>query len=86
MMWAVLLMAGCAAPPTSENAAGSGSENGDVIAAIDNSGDDPDAMICRREQVTGTNFRRRVCMTRAQREQEQADSQEEMLERRSAVR
>ena len=48
--------------------------------------DDPNEMICRREQVTGSNFRRRVCMTRAERQARRADSQEEMLERRSAIR
>lgn len=82
---AALVVAGCASPPAPENSVAATGTAASVAAGAE-SGDDPDELICRREQVTGTNFRRRVCMTRAQREQEQSDSQEEMLERRSAVR
>jgi outer membrane murein-binding lipoprotein Lpp len=80
---AILVLAGCASPQTSEEASASGSTD---TAQASSSGDDPNEMICRREEVTGTNFRRRVCLTRAERMREQQDSQEEMLERRSSVR
>jgi len=32
--------------------------------------DDPNKVICRREEVTGSHFERRVCMTRAQWDQQ----------------
>ena len=80
---ALLVLVGCASPQTSDEASASGSTG---TAQASSSGGDPNEMICRREEVTGTNFRRRVCLTRAEREREQEDSQEEMLERRSAVR
>lgn len=86
---AVLLASACASQQTAENAAGNEvatSAGNTVVAQNDSSGDDPNEMICRREQVTGTNFRRRVCMTRAERQQRLEVSQEEMLERRSADR
>jgi hypothetical protein len=89
-MLALLVMIGCASQPSAVNTSGTSADSTasspTSLAENSPSGEDPNEMICRREQVTGTNFRRRVCMTRAQRESEQADSQEEMLERRSAVR
>ena len=45
-----------AAPPVSAPAA----SNQGV-----NSANDPNKVICREEQVTGSHFERRVCMTRA---------------------
>lgn len=83
MMLALLMLDGCTSPQTSEETPRSGSTN---MAQASSSGDDPNEMICRREEVSGTNFRRRVCMTRAERQREQQDSQEEMLERRSSAR
>ena len=80
---ALLTLVGCASSQTPEEPSVASSAD---TAQASASGDDPDEMICRREEVTGTNFRRRVCLTRAQRDQERSDSQEEMLERRSAVR
>lgn len=90
IMLALGVSVGCASQPgaesTSESTANASASAATSLAENSDSGDDPNEMICRREQVTGTNFRRRICLTRAQREREQADSQEEMLERRSAVR
>jgi hypothetical protein len=94
MVLAVVVLAGCAAPRSADSAqpvtsanTAQGAEitadNGTEISSADI---DPDELICRREVVTGTNFRRRVCMTRAERDTQREESQEEMLERRSAVR
>ena len=40
---------------------------------------DPNKMICRREEVTGSHFERRVCMTRADWDRQSAAA--EVLER-----
>ena len=89
-MLVLSVIVGCAsrtsAVNNSETTIDSSASSSASLAENSDSGEDPNEMICRREQVTGTNFRRRVCLTRAEREREQADSQEEMLERRSAVR
>jgi len=81
-----LLVSACASQTTAENNLAETASGETVLAGKVDGGDDPDAMICRREQVTGTNFRRRVCMTRGEREQRRADTQEEILERRSSER
>jgi hypothetical protein len=85
MILVILFLASCSSPQAPNNTSSTGSSNTDTAQAS-TSEDDPNEMICRREEVTGTNFRRRVCMTRAERQREQQDSQEEMLERRSAAR
>ena len=81
---------GCVSQPTTENMNNTdpetSAENAAQVADNDATESDPDELICTREQVTGSNFRRRVCLTRAERLREQADSQEELLERRSSVR
>jgi len=89
----LLVAVGCASQPTAETGESNESNESNEISSTDNqaaenelSEVDPDEMICRREQVTGSNFRRRVCMTRAERLREQENSQEELLERRSSVR
>lgn len=46
---------------------------------------DPNEIICRREMVTGSNFRKRVCLTRAQRGEMRSESREEFRERRSST-
>jgi len=93
IMLAMLMLASCASQNAAENSAGSLTENtaeetadASVEVAESTSGNDPDELICRREQVTGSNFRRRVCMTRAERNRERADVQNEVLLRRSADR
>ena len=45
-------------------------------------GPDPNEMICRREQVTGSHRRREVCMTRAEREANRRDTQRRLREQR----
>ena len=83
----IFMAVGCASQLTAENNESSEiSSEGSQVADNDLSEGDPDEMICRREQVTGSNFRRRVCMTRAERQREQENSQEELIERRSSVR
>ena len=84
-------LAGCAsseAPsdnvPATASATEPATESADVDAAEISAGENPDEIICRREQVTGTNFRRRVCLTRAEREAARKDTQDEMLQRRSS--
>jgi hypothetical protein len=86
IMLLTLLASACASQTTAENNLAESASGGTVLAEKEDGGDDPDAMICRREQVTGTNFRRRVCMTRGEREQRRADTQEEILEHRSSER
>jgi hypothetical protein len=56
------------------------------IASSDNSSKeefDPNERICRRIQVTGSNFRRRVCQTRQQWNASSEDTQEFLRERNS---
>ena len=83
------LLASCATQPTvqSQEATETSAPQGtNVVAANTNSEPDPNEMICRREQVTGSNFRRRVCMTRAERDQRMEESRDEALLRRSSQR
>lgn len=86
----IFMAVGCASQSTVETT--DSVDNSEIssadsqVAGNDLSEGDPDEMICRREQVTGSNFRRRVCMTRAERQREQDNSQEELIERRSSVR
>ncbi len=83
----IIFLVSCSSPQVPNNTSSTGSSNTDTdTAQASTSEDDPNEMICRREEVTGTNFRRRVCLTRAERQREQQDSQEEMLERRSSAR
>ena len=85
---AFLFLVSCAATESQEMAASDTDPSGTgEMAAVDSkAASRDDELICRRVQMTGTNFRRRVCQTRADMERETRDSQEEMLERRSAVR
>ena len=82
-MLAVLSLIGCA---SGDPAASGIVEAGEDTAAVaeTSSGDDPNEIICRREQVTGTNFRRRVCLTRAEREAARQQTREEMQQRQSS--
>lgn len=86
----IFMAVGCATEPTADstvnNEGGETSSTQNQVADTISSDGDPDEMICRREQVTGSNFRRRVCMTRADRQRELENSQEELMERRSSVR
>ncbi len=82
---AVFLLASCASRSDVESLPSSVTEAGERVAASTTSDNDPDELICRREQVTGTNFRRRVCLTRAQREEARTLTQQEMLQRQSAT-
>ncbi len=78
---AVLLIASCASPDN-----GSQNEAGDDLAVQGESApseNDPNEIICRNEMITGSNFRRRVCLTRAQRESMRQGSTEEMIRNRS---
>ena len=50
---AVLLTAACASE--------SGATNGNAVASNTNAAGE--TLICRREQVTGTNFKQRICLT-----------------------
>jgi hypothetical protein len=86
MILAMAVLAGCASQQSADSAQATTAANTAQGAENSSAGADPDELICRREVVTGTNFRRRVCMTRAERETMREESQEEMLERRSAVR
>lgn len=54
-----------------------------AAAAAAPAGPDPNEMICRREQVTGSHRRREVCMTRAQREANRRSTQRELRDRRA---
>ena len=51
-------------------------------AADTNRRPDPNEMICRREQVTGSHRRREVCMTRAEREANSRETRDRIRERR----
>ena len=76
----------CASPEMAEQA-----EDTDQVASTEiaeeseESGNNPNEIICRREMVTGSNFRRRVCLTRAQRGEMRTESREEFIERRSGT-
>ena len=52
-----------------------------------NAADDPDKVICRTEQVTGSHFDRRVCMTRAawDRQSKETERLERMIQDRAAA-
>lgn len=85
MMLLAFASVGCA----SQNAPDSGAETVASTAAGEadaSAGDgDADELICRREQVTGTNFRRRVCMTRREREERRQETQDAVLNNRTAL-
>ncbi len=82
---AAFLLAGCATRSEPESMPSSGTEAAETVAANITGDNDPNELICRREQVTGTNFRRRVCLTRAQREEARTLTQQEMLQRQSGT-
>lgn len=82
---AVLLLASCASQSEVESAPVGVADAGETVAANTASDNDPNELICLREQVTGTNFRRRVCLTRAQREEARTLTQQEMLQRQSGT-
>ena len=82
---AAFLLASCASRSDAESMPSNITEAGETVAANIADDNDPNELICRREQVTGTNFRRRVCLTRAQREEARTLTQQEMLQRQSAT-
>jgi len=75
---ALFFLVGCATQNDAENAAVTNLGEPENLAQDSGSEPDPNEMICRREQVTGSNFRREVCMTRAQREEFSTQTQEFM--------
>ena len=88
MMLALILTAGCASQQSTDSDTPNASQ--ESVASVDvaensESGNDPNEVICRREMVTGSNFRRRVCLTRAQRGEMRSQSQEGFNERRSGT-
>ncbi len=85
MVLGLFLLASCASRSETESVVSSDAEAGETVAANNASENDPNELICRREQVTGTNFRRRVCLTRAQREEARTLTQQEMLQRQSGT-
>lgn len=83
ILLAAVVGPGCASDPAPETgaqsgalAASSGSSASASAASAQTSQDSGDEMICRREQVTGTNFRRRVCRTRAEMQEAGEQSRE----------
>ena len=85
MMLALIVTAGCASQQSMDSDTPAASEESVDVAANSESENDPNEVICRREMVTGTNFRRRICLTRAQRGEMRAGSREEFNERRSGT-
>jgi hypothetical protein len=91
MMLSFIFVVGCASqePTESDSSVASDtpvtSEQSEDVVANSDSGNDPNEVICRREMVTGSNFRRRVCLTRAQREGLRQGSQDEFNTRRSGT-
>ena len=86
-LWAILLVS-CASPTTenqSSESVVSSEQEQTTVAANDDDQYDPDEMICRREMVTGSNFRKRVCLTRGQRDGMRQGSREEFNTRRSGT-
>lgn len=75
---ALLFLVGCAAQNGAETAAMTNQNEEQNLAENTTSEPDPNEMICRREQVTGSNFRREVCMTRAERGEFSTQTQEFM--------
>lgn len=62
-----LSLISCASNVTTNNTA-STQENPQSLSSIETDNDnDPDKLICRREIVTGSNMRRKICRTRAER-------------------
>jgi hypothetical protein len=59
----VLSLAACATSPPPPPATAAPASAGAAKAA----GEDPDELICEYEPVTGTHFRKKVCLTRQQR-------------------
>ncbi|MDG2176857.1 MAG: hypothetical protein P8M72_12100 [Gammaproteobacteria bacterium] len=86
IMLAFILTAGCASQQPADSGTPNASE-GNVesvdVAANSDSENDPNEIICRREMVTGSNFRRRICLTRAQRGEMRSGSREVFNDSRS---
>jgi hypothetical protein len=89
MMLSLIFVVGCASqePTESDSSVASDtpvtSEQSEDVVANSDSGNDPNEVICRREMVTGSNFRRRVCLTRAQRGEMRDGSREAFNDSRS---
>ena len=76
-MLALVLAAAVAissAPPPSP-VAGATNDTAPVTSPAPGSKDDPNKVICRNEEVTGSRFLRRVCLTRAAWDKQSADAQ-----------
>jgi hypothetical protein len=88
MMLAFILAAGCASQQSTDSDTSTASEesvDSVDVAANSESRNDPNEVICRREMVTGSNFRRRICLTRAQRGEMRSGSREVFNDRRSGT-
>jgi hypothetical protein len=82
---AIFLLSACSSQPAQQNDMAQESDSNVELAENSSSENDPNEVICRREMVTGSNFRKRVCLTRAQRGEMRAMSREEFIERRSGT-
>ena len=82
---ATIAGAGAPGPATS----GSANEVAQAHGGSDKGGqlDDPNRVVCRREEVTGSHFERRVCMTRPawERQTEEAQRMEQQLHEQAAT-
>jgi len=91
MMLALVLTTGCASQQSTDSDTSTASEESVEsvesvdVAANSDSGNDPNEIICRREMVTGSNFRRRICLTRAQRGEMRSGSREAFNNSRSGT-
>ena len=85
IMLAFVSIAGCASQQSADVDTPTAPEQSVDVAVNSESENDPNEVICRREMVTGSNFRRRVCLTRAQREEMRTGSRDVFNDRRSGT-
>ena len=83
------IVAGCATPAdnsteATSSASTAASQTQTAAASTDSNANSDSEMICRREIVTGSNFRREVCMTRAQRREIHGSSREQAVRSRNS--
>ena len=74
-----LLLSACAGTPEGESVAAAESSGGNgAVAAAEPAPGSPDEIVCERVEVVGSHFKRKVCMTRAQRDKQRTDTQNAM--------
>lgn len=79
LIFLVLALGGCATTDAPRSAAAAPGEGENPVELAE---DDPNRIVCRREHVVGSNFKRRICRTVREIEEERLASQKTLDQER----